>query len=191
MNADRLSIAPEQTRRTPREAVLDLLADHLEAALAHGGALLGMGVSTEAGVESGASGRAIIRQNRAVETFIADIRRRELSIVMRLLQARSCADEAARQDRALKPLLALINAGTAVIADAAEAMTPDAMGAPCDTGGSIIAFLASRGLLSPEAAGMTGHKSLHVDETTLVLGRLPLGELLDMTSAALDAVTTA
>jgi len=173
------SIEPE------RNPSLYLLSDHLDAALARGEELLAQDLALD--TPDAATLRDWLRQTRDLNGFVSAIRTLEYAITARLLQARKRADDLKRGDSRLKPLVALFVGGTTPLADAvAELGGSDARA--FDDADAVPAFLRSRGLLAPDAAGLALVTRLGVDEDYLVAGRIRLGTLLDLAAAFLDAL---
>ena len=164
---------------------LYLLSDHLDAALARGEELLAQELSLD--TPDAASLRDWLRQTRDLNGFVASIRTLEYAITARLLQARKRAEDLKRGDGRLKPLVTLFVGGTAPLADAAaELGVSDARA--FDDADAVLAFLRSRGLLAPDAAGLELVARLGVEEDYLVAGRIRLGTLLDLAATFLDTL---
>jgi hypothetical protein len=173
------SIAPE------RNPSLYLLADHLEAALARGEELLAEELTL--GAPDAAGLRAWLRHTRELAGFVASVRTLEYAMTARLLQARKRAEDLKRGDSRLKPLVALFVAGTAPLADAAAELG-DSKGRDFDGADTTLAFLRSRGLIAPDAAGLELVARLGVEEDYPVAGRIRLGTLMDLVATFLDAL---
>jgi hypothetical protein len=173
------SIAPEHNPS------LYLLSDHLDAALARGEELLAQELPLDAPDAAGL--RDWIRHTRGLNTFVSSIRTLEYAITARLLQARKRAEDLKRGDSRLKPLISLFVGGTAPLADAAAELGESEARA-FDGADEMLAFLRSRALLAPDAAGLELVSRLAIDEDYLVAGRIRLGTLLDLTAKLLDAL---
>jgi hypothetical protein len=173
------SIAPEHNPS------LYLLSDHLEAALARGEELLAQELALD--TPDATSLRDWLRQTRDLNGFVSSIRTLEYAITARLLQARKRADELKRSDSRLKPVVALFVGGTAPLADAAAELGESDARA-FDDADAVLAFLRSRGLLAPDAAGLELTTRLGIDEDYLVAGRITLGTLLDLAAGFLDTL---
>jgi hypothetical protein len=117
----------------------------------------------------------------------ATVRTLELSLITRLLQARRHAEELRRRELRLKPLIALFVAGTAPLVDAAAELG-DTTTRDFETGDTASAFLRSRGLIAPDAAGLERLSQLAVGEGYLVAERIRLGTLLDLVATFLDTL---
>jgi hypothetical protein len=173
------SIAPE------RNPSLYLLKDHLDATLALGEDLLAAELAVAPADRPGL--RDWIRQTRGLHDFIASLRTLEYSLTARLLQARNRAEEMRRSDSRLKQPIALFVAGTAPLLDAAAELG-DTDARNFDGADSALAFLRSRGMLAPDAAGLELVPHLAVGEDYLVAGRIELGALLDLAATFLDTL---
>src|SRR5690606_37381124 len=90
---------------------------HLDAALALGQDLMSAELMLDAPDRPGL--RNWLRQTRRLERFLGTVRSLEYALTARLIQARRRADELRRADVRLRPLLALLAAGTAPLVDAA------------------------------------------------------------------------
>jgi hypothetical protein len=163
-----------------------LLGDHLDAALAMGEDLLAEKLALLDAVETPSRGH-LLRQNRALNQFLATVRCLELAMIARLLEARRRAEELKRSEGRLRPLAALLAAGTAPLVDAVAELG-DTSTRDFDTGDTACAFLRSRNMIARDAAGFAGMAQLAVSEDYLVAGRVRLGTLLDLIAAFLDAL---
>ena len=163
-----------------------LLGDHLDAALAMGEDLLAEKLALFEAVETPTRGH-LLRQNRALNEFLATVRCLELAMTARLLEARRRAEELKRHEGRLRPLAALFAAGTGPLVDAVAELGDTSTHA-FDTGDTAIAFLRSRNMMARDAAGFEGLAQLAVSEDYLVAGRVRLGALLDLIAAFLDAL---
>jgi hypothetical protein len=152
----------------PLHPSLHLIEDHLDAALAMGEDLLTEKV-------------ALLQPTQPLTTAL------ELSLIARLLQARRHAEELRRRELRLKPLIALFVAGTAPLVDAAAELG-DTTTRDFETGDTASAFLRSRGLIAPDAAGLERLSQLAVGEGYLVAERIRLGTLLDLVATFLDTL---
>jgi hypothetical protein len=165
---------------------LHLIEDHLDAALAMGEDLLTEKVALLQPTQPLTMAR-LVRQNRELAEFLVTVRTLELSLIARLLQARRHAEELRRRELRLKPLIALFVAGTAPLVDAAAELG-DTTTRDFETGDTASAFLRSRGLIAPDAAGLERLSQLAVGEGYLVAERIRLGTLLDLVATFLDTL---
>jgi hypothetical protein len=163
-----------------------LLSDHLDAALAMGEDLLTEKVALADAAEQLVMAR-LVRQNRELAEFLATVRKLELSLTARLLQARRRAEELRRKEIRLKPLIALFVAGTGPLVDAAMELG-DTTVHDFETGDTAFSFLRSRGVIARDAAGLEGLAQLAVSEDYLVAGRIRLGTLMDLVATFLDTL---
>jgi hypothetical protein len=174
------------TITSPEHASVYLLGDHLDAALAMGEDLLTEKLELIVAVETPTRGH-LLRQNRALAEFLTHVRCLELTLTARLLEARKRAEELKRCERRLRPLIALLVAGTAPLVDAAAELG-DTTTHDFETGDTAFAFLRSRGLIARDAAGLERLAQLAVGEDYLVAGRIRLGTLLDLVATFLDTL---
>jgi hypothetical protein len=163
-----------------------LLGDHLDAALAMGEDLLAEKLALLDAVETPSRGH-LLRQNRALNQFLATVRCLELAMIARLLEARRRGEELKQREGRLRPLAVLLAAGTAPLVDAVAELG-DTSTRDFDTGDTASAFLRSRNMIARDAAGFAGLAQLAVSEDYLVAGRVRLGTLLDLIAAFLDAL---
>lgn len=168
----------------PAPACLYLLADHLDSVLASGEDLLQVAVSPRASDDvAGTSAAARAELREAVER----VRALELRMLARALKARERASElAAADDRFVLPARLFIG-GTGALADAV-AECADASVADFETGDALPAYLRSRGLIDARQCRLPDDAALAIGEDFLVAGRIPLGALLDLVAAFLDAL---
>jgi hypothetical protein len=174
-------IAPE------RNPSLYLLRDHLEATLALGEDLLSAELALAADDRPGL--RDWIRQTRDLEGFLGSLRTLEYAMTARLLQARKWAEDLRRSDVRLKPLVALLVAGTVPLVDAAAELG-DTDARDFDSDDAALTFLRRRGMLAPDAAGLELVSRLAVGEDYQVAARIGLGPLLDLVATFLDTLDT-
>ena len=165
---------------------LHLLVDHLDAALAMGEDLLTERVALVEATQQLTMAR-MVRQNRELGEFLANVRTLELSLAARLLQARKRAEEMKRHESRLRPHIALFVAGTDPLVQAAEALG-DSTSHDFETGDTAFAFLRTRSLIARDAAGLERLTQLCVGEDYLVAGRIHLGTLLDLVATFLDTL---
>jgi hypothetical protein len=170
----------------PLHPSLHLIEDHLDAALAMGEDLLTEKVALLQPTQPLTMAR-LVRQNRELAEFLVTVRTLELSLITRLLQARRHAEELRRRELRLKPLIALFVAGTAPLVEAAAELG-DTTTHDFETGDTASAFLRSRGLIAPDAAGLERLSQLAVGEDYLVAERIRLGTLLDLVATFLDTL---
>jgi hypothetical protein len=162
-----------------------LLADHLDAALAAGEDLVGLGFAWCAPTSASAAELAEIRA--AQRATVERMRALELALLARILKGRERARELARADAHVASVARLFVAGTAVLQDAV-AECGDATGLDFDSGDGLLAYLRSRALLAADAAQPAAYASIKVGEAFLVAQRLPLGMLLDLAATFLDTL---
>jgi hypothetical protein len=157
-----------------------LLADHLDATLAAGEDLLVSSLAARADLDESEPEAAPEALNR----FVARLRRLEAALLLRVLQARRHIDDIARGDPLLKASVSLFRAETVLLQeliDGSRSNPEEAL-----EGGDSFAYLRSRGLLAPEAAGLSYYEGLAVSEAFRIGGVARLGQVLDMVSAFLD-----
>lgn len=168
----------------PAPACLYLLADHLDAVLASGEDLLQMAVAARPVAEAAggsASARTEIRE--AVER----IRTLELRMLSRALKARERATELAAVDARFAMPARLFIGGTGALVDAI-ADCADTSAADFETGDVLPAYMRSRGLIDARQCRLSDDMPLAIGEDFLVASRIPLGALLDLVAAFLDAL---
>lgn len=168
-------------------AVVYLLADHLDAALAAGEDLLKSTLRWNAG--DSRQSDSLNEQRREERAAIDAARTLELVLLARVLKSREGAQELARIDGHFKLLARLYVSGTDLVAETAVEMT-DEVATAFDTGDGITAYLRSRGLLDEDAPAPLEAASLPVTEEFLVAGKMHLGTLLDLVAMFLDTLET-
>jgi hypothetical protein len=168
-------------------AIVYLLADHLDSALAAGEDLLKSTLSWNAG--DSRQSDTLTEQRREERAAIDAARTLELVLLARLLKSREGAQELAKIDGQFKLLARLYTTGTEIVADAASEMTDEA-GNAFETGDTITGYLRSRGLIDEDAAAPLEAATLAVTEEFLVAGKMQLGALLDLVAMFLDALET-
>lgn len=168
-------------RSDPTPACVYLLADHLDAALAAGEDLVSVGQAWDDGdpCDPGVAGMQ--------RWAIGRIRAHEMTLLSRILRARDKAAELAQVENRFKPLAHLFVSGTLDLADAVDEAC-DLAECAFENGGDATAYLRARGLLDAEAAGLQAGHALNVGDAFLVVGRLPLGILLDLVEEFIDAL---
>jgi hypothetical protein len=146
---------------------LALLADHLNAVLRHGEALRAIERPEPIAAFAGPGVPAMIRRNRQIDAIAQEAHALELTIILRLSQARVMATQGKRDLPHAGGLLRLV----ASVADlvAGERTAP----------ASATDFLASRGVTSSPDTQVLG-------EGYRIAGKAPLGDVMDAAAAALD-----
>lgn len=170
--------------RAPAPACLYLLADHLDAVLASGEDLLAVAVAARA--PDAAAGLSAVARGEVREA-VERIRTLELRMLARALKGRERAIElAAADDRFTRPARLFVG-GTGALADAVDECA-DTSVADFETGDALPAYLRSRGLIDARQCRLPDEAALAIGEDFLVAGRIPLGALLDLVAAFLDAL---
>lgn len=165
-----------------------LLSDHLDAALAACEDLLTEAVEIpKAG--SATTVTAVVRANEDLRHFLDRIRRLELAITARVVEARKRADELRKGETHLRPFLSLFASGTISLLDAVVEFA-DTSDQDFRTGNSAYAYMKSRGIIAPATASLDGIGGLAVTEELLLVTRIRLGTLMDLLAAFLDALET-
>lgn len=161
-----------------------MLADHLDAALAAGEDLVARGQDWRAlaGASEGGAAFAVAQRKVAEE-----VRSFELMLIARILKARDHAGDLGAIDKRFGAVANLFVSGTALLLDAV-AECGDARDDDFETGDGIVAYVRSRGLISPEASNVLQAAQLTIDDNFMVAKRLALGPLMDMAAAFLDAL---
>ncbi|HRN84541.1 MAG TPA: hypothetical protein PK857_06950 [Hyphomicrobium sp.] len=171
----------------PAPAVVYLLADHLDAALAAGEDLLKSTLSWNGG---DARASDLLASSRRAEREAVDaVRKLELLLLTRVLKSRESARDLAKAESFFKSIAGLYTSGTAIVADAAQEMADETAYA-FDAGDGVTAYLRSRGLIAAEEAAPLEAALLPVTEDLLIAGRMPLGTLLDLIATFLDTLET-
>jgi hypothetical protein len=161
-----------------------MVADHLDGALAAGEDLAARGNDWRALAENpGDIGDFVLRQREIAE----EVRSYELILIARMLKAREHAAALAQTDPRFAQIANLFVSGTNVLVDTAETCG-DSRTADFETGDGLIAYVRSRGLISDEAVGVTQPSQFVIDDNFLVATMSPLGPLMDMAAAFLDAL---
>jgi len=161
---------------------LYLLADHLDAMLAAGEDLVSAGADWEAGdaLDPGVAG-----QRRFV---LSRVRAHEDKLLVRLAKARENVAQLARDDARFKHIAHLFRATTADLVSEGGRRSVRGEVDDFDHANDAIAYLRSRGLIDPEAAGLPADETLAFGDTFLVSGLVPLGVVMDLVAEFLDAL---
>lgn len=168
-------------------AIVYLLADHLDAALAAGEDLLKSTLRWNAGDPRAPEG--LTEQRHQERAAIEAARTLEMVLLARVLKSRESAQELAKLESQFKLIARLYTSGTEIVADAASKLADETSYA-FDAGDGITAYLRSRGLIAEDAPAPLEAASLTVTEQFLVAGRMPLGPLLDLIAMFLDTLET-
>ncbi len=170
---------------TPAEVFL--LADHLDAVLAAGEDLQKLEVDIEAVRKSD----GIAAPWDRFADLIGQARLYELTIVSRVLQARSRARELAhvlgRKGDIFAGLLELFASGTTVLEDATAELA-NRSGNDFDGGLDPLGYLRTRNVVPAESGSILGLRKLVIGDSFMVARRIELGPLLDMSAALLDVL---
>jgi hypothetical protein len=154
--------------------VLALLADHLDAVLRHGETLRDIERPPTTSAFSGQRTGAMLRRNKDEAAVARDAHALELSIVLRLRQARTVLDQGGKSLPSRAALFRLIAAAT----DPLAGLEPQLPTGPAG------AFFVSRGLPVDIDA------SVSLGEDYTIGASIPLGAIMDMVAAALDLIDT-
>jgi hypothetical protein len=168
-------------------ALVYLLADHLDAALAAGEDLLKSTLSWNAGDARSTDGLTL--QRREEREAVDAVRSLEMVLLARIMKSRETAQELIKTEGEFRLVARLYASGTEIVAQAASELT-DETAVAFETGDGITAYLRSRGLLAEDAAAPLEAASLTVTEQFLVAGRMNLGALLDLVAMFLDTLET-
>ncbi len=164
-----------------------MLADHLDAALAAGEDLIARGHDWRELAEQ--PGEDVAMFAAAQREIAEDVRSFELMLTARVLKAREHARALAAMDGRFSALANLFVSGTGLLTDAIEE-AGDARSVDFESGDGLVAYIRSRGLIAPTAAGISHPSQLTIDDSFRVAKRIALGPLLDMAAAFLDALDT-
>ncbi|MBL8845272.1 MAG: hypothetical protein JNN24_05830 [Hyphomicrobium zavarzinii] len=168
-------------------AVVYLLADHLDAALAAGEDLLKSTLSWNAG--DARSPEGLTDQRREEREALDAARALEMVLLARVLKSRETAHQLAKTEPEFRLVARLYTSGTDIVAEAASELSDETANA-FETGDGMTAYLRSRGLIAEDAAAPLEAASLTVTEQFLVAGRMNLGALLDLVAMFLDTLET-
>lgn len=168
-------------------AVVYLLADHLDSALAAGEDLLKCTLSWNGG--DARSPEDLTARRREERAAVDAARTLEMLLLARVLKAREGAQELARIEGHFRLMARLFASGTAPLADTAGELGDETTYA-FDAGDGVSAYLRARGLIAEDDAAPLEAARLAVTEEFLVLGRVQLGPLLDLIAMFLDTLET-
>jgi hypothetical protein len=168
-------------------AVVYLLADHLDSALAAGEDLLKSTLRWNAGDPRAPEG--LTQQRHEERAAIEGARTLEMVLLARVLKSREAAQELAKLDSQFKVITRLYTSGTEIVAEAARELTDETTYA-FDAGDGITSYLRTRGLIAEDAPAPLEAASLTVTEQFLVAGKMQLGPLLDLIAMFLDTLET-
>ncbi len=167
-------------------AVVYLLADHLDSALAAGEDLLKCTLSWNGG---DARSDSLTEQRREEREAFNAARTLEMLLLARVLKSRESAQQLAKIDSHFKLIARLYTSGTEIVADAASELADETAYA-FDTGDGITAYLRARGFIAKDEPAPLEAASLPVTEQFLVAGQMNLGALLDLIAMFLDTLET-
>lgn len=162
-----------------------LVADNLDAALAAGEDLLKLSIDWDTG--TAIDGKEIAKQRELQRVRLEKVRTLEHIIMARVLKTRDRAQDVAKKDPRFGSAVRLFNSATLLLADAV-AEFGDTQYSDFDNGGSIVAYLRSRGLLTKDQSGPGLGQKFTITEDFLVAGRARLGTILDLIAMFLDTL---
>ena len=164
-------------------ACVYVLADNLDAALAAGEDLRAVAQHWPCGDPDDPS---VMGMRRWV---LGRVRVHELSLISRILQARSNAEELAQQQSHFKLLAHLfVSSLNDFEATAQEDRENRPVGLEADL--DMVEFLRLRGVVEKDAAGELPYETLKITDSFLIAGRIPLGLTLDLIAEVFDALET-
>ena len=171
---------------TPINPSIYLIADHLDAVLAHGEDLLAL--SPPAAMQAARDVGQMQYKLAGARTFLEAARASETGLMTRVLRAREHAEQVRRADGRFKSIADLFVTGTHALADAAVDLV-DCTALDFNTGRDSNSYLQSRGLIGDGTAGApAGDGVPAITETFKLMGSIELGPLLDLAAAFLDAL---
>ncbi|WP_072394508.1 hypothetical protein [Hyphomicrobium sp. CS1GBMeth3] len=168
-------------------AIVYLLADHLDSALAAGEDLLKSTLRWNAGDARASDG--LTEQRHEERAAIEAARTLEMLLLARVLKSRKSAQQLAKVDSQFKLITRLYTSSTEIVADAAKSLTDETSYA-FDAGDGVTTYLRSRGLIAEDDPAPLEAASLTVTEQYLVAGKMELGALLDLVAMFLDMLET-
>ena len=163
-----------------------LIADHLDAVLAHGEDLMSLSAPKDEAPDS--KDMIHVQQRLARQRdFLEAVRSIETRLVTRVIRAREHAEQVRRVDGRFKSITELFVGGTHVVADASADLA-DSTSLDFNTGRDSTAYLRSRGMIPTDAPAHPRITGLKISETFQLCGAIELGALLDLAAAYLDAL---
>lgn len=168
-------------------ALVYLLADNLDAALAAGEDLLKSSVTWH-GCDARSAEELSETRPKEREALEA-IRSLELILLARVLKSRESAMELAKSESHIRSIAKLYSAGTALLADTVDELA-DTSNVDFDSGDCMTAYLRSRGLIAEDAPAPAEGQAITITEDFRLCGLLPLGAVLDLVASFLDTLET-
>ncbi|HRD77049.1 MAG TPA: hypothetical protein PK264_14150 [Hyphomicrobiaceae bacterium] len=165
---------------------IHFLIDHFDVIVAAGAELLSCSYSAQSAAVGEAGERARV-QGAGRSRFLADVARLEAIIVGRLVQARRWASEAGGADVNARSVVRLFLAATAEIGE--QRATGQRPG--LNVGNDPFVYMRSRALIARDAAGTSLLGRIDVTPAFAIWGRIPLGALMEVVSAARNALAMA
>ena len=171
---------------SPTPDLVYRLADHLDAVLAAGEDLSALAYTAPApkgpvsGIEAAVAATALAK-------FVGQVASLEAALVARMTEARKQARALAKADVRFKPIVGLLEGGTAELVDAVAALG-DRTNAGFTEGGDAVQWLRSRALIVADAPGLAPAQVVRVGDGTLIASKIMLGPLLDLAATFLDAL---
>lgn len=168
-------------------AIVYLLADNLDAALAAGEDLIKSTITWH-----GCDARSAeeLAESRPKEREALDaIRSLELILLARVLKSRETATELAKTASHVKTIAKIYVAGTALLHDAVEQLG-DTSSADFDSGECMTTYLRSRQLIAEDAPAPAEGQEITIGADFLMCGLVPLGAVLDLVAHFLDTLET-
>jgi hypothetical protein len=174
---------------TDTASAVHLLADHLDAILAAGEDMIGLSFDPGAMIANGVPKPTAAAPDMTAEQFVRQISALELSATLRVITARTRAEELMELDNRFDAIARLFVGGTASLVDAATRAGIDASGRSGRVPGTdAVRYLRARGVIGENDAGLPDFDPVTIGETFLLCGTVELGGLMDMTAAFLDAL---
>lgn len=168
-------------------AIVYLLADNLDAALAAGEDLLKQSIQWNGA--AGGTADDIAGACEDLRAALNHIRTLEMIIAARVLKTRERAEELGRRDARFAAVARLYNGGTAIMIEAAVELG-DPAASHFETGNGATAYLRSRGLIAVDQPAPADGARLAITEELLIAGRIRLGTLMDLAARFLDTLET-
>lgn len=162
-----------------------LIADHLDAVLAHGEDLLAIKAPSPSDPHEGT---ARMQEGLASQrAFLEEVRAMETRLVSRVLRARDHAEQVRRVDSRFKLVTDLFVSGTHVVADAAAELA-DSTALDFNSGRGSSTYMRSRGIIPEQTVALARDLAPKITEQFRLAGTIELGALLDLAASYLDAL---
>ena len=170
-------------QQAPSDHPVFLLAEHLDMTLAAIEDLQ----ACQPEIASVNAQSASARPQLALIEFVNELKRHEMSAIVRVARARELTRTLVRRDKRFAMLGGLFVGGTAALDEAVRGML-DKTANDFTTGADPVGYLRSRGLIDEEAGNLPAEATMSASDDFRIAGSIEIGPLVDLVVTFLNTI---